>query len=170
MNLSIAFGLTAALCWGTSDFVAKISSQRIGALRTAPFLQYVGGLILVLIAAQDIPRLWQFPTATYITLAIGAFNAAAAFSLFKGLEIGQLSIISPIVSSYPALSTILAVVLLNETMSQARFAGILAILIGIILVSVQRRRPRELDRDVDRSRSWIRCDCLSYVGVHVFCA
>jgi len=146
VNLSIAFGLIAALCWGTSDFAAKISSERIGALRTALFLQYVGGLILVLVVAQDIPRVWQFPTATYFTLGLGAINAAAAFSLFKGFEVGQLSIISPIASSYPALSTVLAVMLLNETVSQTRFAAILAILVGVVLVSVQRRHPKTLDR------------------------
>ena len=146
MNLSIAFGLIAALCWGTSDFAAKISSEKIGALRTALFLQYVGGLILVLVVAQDIPRVWQFPTATYLTLGLGAINAAAAYSLFKGFEVGQLSIISPIASSYPALTTVLAVMLLNEQMSETRFAAILAILVGIVLVSVQRRDPKTLDR------------------------
>jgi drug/metabolite transporter (DMT)-like permease len=144
--LSIAFGLIAALCWGTSDFAAKISSEKIGALRTALFLQYVGGLILVLVVAQDIPRVWQFPTATYLTLGLGAINAAAAYSLFKGFEVGQLSIISPIASSYPALTTVLAVMLLNEQMSETRFAAILAILVGIVLVSVQRRDPKTLDR------------------------
>ena len=142
MNLSIAFGLAAALCWGTSDFAAKISAGRIGALRTALFLQYIGGLFLVLIIVQDIPRLWQFPTATYFTLGLGAINAAASYSLFKGFEVGQLSVISPITSSYPALSTVLAVLLLNEHVSVIRFAAILAILVGIVLVSIQRLHER----------------------------
>ena len=142
MNLSIAFGLAAALCWGTSDFVAKISAERIGALRTSLFLQYIGSILLVLIIVQDIPRIWQFPTATYFTLGLGAINAAASYSLFKGFEVGQLSIISPIVSSYPALSTVLAVLFLNEHVSSIRIAAILAILVGIVLVSIQRRRER----------------------------
>jgi len=81
-----------------------------------------------------------------LTLGLGAINAAAAYSLFKGFEVGQLSIISPIASSYPALSTVLAVMLLNEKVSQTRFAAILAILVGIVLVSVQRRDPKTLDR------------------------
>jgi drug/metabolite transporter (DMT)-like permease len=132
----------AALCWGTSDFVAKISAERIGALRTALFLQYIGGLFLVLVVVQDIPRLWQFPTATYFTLGLGAINAAASFSLFKGFEVGQLSIISPIASSYPALSTVLAVMFLNERVSETRLAAILTILAGIVLVSIQQRDTR----------------------------
>ena len=147
VNLTIAFGLLAALCWGSSDFLAKLSSERIGALRTALFLQYVGGLILVLVVAQDIPRIWQFPTATYLTLGLGAINAVAAFSLFKGFEVGQLSIVSPIASSYPALSIVLAVLLLNEAIPPIQFFAVLIILFGIVLVSIQRRSyPDILDK------------------------
>ena len=142
VNASVAFGLAAALCWGTSDFVAKVSAEKIGALRTSLFLQYIGGLFLFLITAQDISRLWQFPTATIFTLGLGAINAVASYSLFKGFEVGQLSIISPIASSYPALSTALAVLLLNERVSSIRFIAILAILIGIALISIEHAREK----------------------------
>ena len=142
VNTSVAFALAAALCWGTSDFMAKVSAEKIGALRTSLFLQYIGGLFLFLITVQDISRLWQFPTATYFTLGLGAINAVASYSLFKGFEVGQLSIISPIASSYPALSTALAVFLLNERVSSTRFIAILAILIGIVLISIERKREK----------------------------
>ena len=143
MDASISFGLLAALCWGSSDFVAKISAGRIGALRTALFLQYVGGILLLLLLFRDMSLIWRFPTEVYLVLGIGVINAVAVFCLFKGYEVGQLSIISPIASSYPALSTILAVVLLNETVSHMRVLGILAILGGIILVSFQRKDTGE---------------------------
>jgi len=145
VNTSIAFGLAAALCWGTSDFVAKITAERIGALRTSLFLQYIGSLLLLAITIQDISRLWQFPTATYFALGLGAINALASYSLFKGFEVGQLTVISPVASSYPALSTILAVLLLNEHVSSIRFTAILAILIGIVLVSIQ-HTGRKIDK------------------------
>jgi uncharacterized membrane protein len=70
---------------------------------------------------------------------LGVVNALATVALFKSFEVGQLSIVSPIASSYPALSTVLAVMLLNETVSPIQLVGILAILIGIIMVSVQNR-------------------------------
>lgn len=142
MYAAVTFGLLAALCWGFSDFLAKISAEKIGALRTALFLQYVGILFLLLIVIPDLPRLWQFPTEATFTLVLGAVNAAAAFSLFKGFEVGQLSIVSPIASSYPALSTALAILLLNETLSPLQLAGLLAILAGIILVSFESKHAR----------------------------
>jgi len=146
LDASISFGLLAALCWGSSDFVAKITAGRIGALRTALFLQYLGGILLLLLLAGEIPLLWQFPTEAYLVLGIGVINSVAVFCLYKGFEVGQLSIISPIASSYPALSTILAVFLLNETVSQERLIGILAILGGIVLVSFQRGSAGALEK------------------------
>jgi len=147
VDLSITFGLAAALCWGTSDFAAKISAEKIGALRTSLFLQYIGGLFLLLVVVQDLPRLWLFPTAAYFALGLGVLNAVASYSLFKGFEVGQLSVISPIASSYPALSTVLAVLFLDEHVSATRLTAILAILVGIILVSVQRT-----SESIDRKR------------------
>lgn len=102
--------------------------------------------MLLFLLVPDIPLLWRFPTEVYVTLGIGAINAVAVFCLFKGFEVGQLSIISPIASSYPALSTLLAVLLLNETLSRTRLLGIVAILGGIVLVSFQRKDAGVLER------------------------
>jgi drug/metabolite transporter (DMT)-like permease len=139
MDLSIGFGLLAAFCWGSSDFVAKIAIGKTGYLRTATFMQYVGGILLLLITFQNMTPLLRFPAETYLALGLGAVNVLGTVSLFKSFEVGQLSIVSPIASSYPALSTIFAVLLLNERVSQTRLAAILAILAGIILVSLQSR-------------------------------
>ena len=139
MDLSIAFGLLAALCWGTSDYVAKLATERIGYLRTATLMQYMGGAFMLLLTFRDLPILWQFPSATYFLLGVSTVNVLASVALLKSFQVGQLSIVSPIASSYPALSTVLGVLLLNELLPQARLYGIVAILIGIILVSMQRR-------------------------------
>ncbi len=142
----MAFGLAAALCWGTSDFAAKISAGKIGGLRTSLFLQYIGSIFILLVVFHDLHRLWMFPTVTYFTLGLGAINAVASYSLFKGFEVGKLSVVSPIASSYPALSTVLAVLLLNEHVSPLRGAAIFVILLGIVLVSIQRSGQRSGQR------------------------
>ena len=119
--------------------MAKLSIGKIGYLRTATYMQYVGGVLMFVLTYRDLTALWQFPSATYLVLGLGFVNAFATVALFKSFQVGQLSIVSPIASSYPALSTILAVVLLNESVSQPQLVGILSILAGIILVSFQRR-------------------------------
>ena len=139
MDLSFVLGLAAAVCWGSGDFVAKLVTDRLGYLRTGTFMQYVGGLLLLALTFQDLTPLWRFPSATYLVLGLGVVNASATVALYKSFEVGQLSIVSPIASSYPALSTILAVMLLNETVSQTHLVGIVSILMGIIMVSLQNK-------------------------------
>jgi len=137
--LSFMFGLAAAVCWGSADFVAKLATERLGYLRTATFMQYVGGLLMLALTFQDLATLWALSLATYLVLGLGVVNALATVALFKSFEVGQLSIVSPIASSYPALSTVLAVMILNETVSQTRFVGIVLILSGIVMVSIQKQ-------------------------------
>lgn len=137
--MSFMFGLAAAVCWGSADFVAKLATERLGYLRTATFMQYVGGLLMLALTFQDLATLWALSLATYLVLGLGVVNALATVALFKSFEVGQLSIVSPIASSYPALSTVLAVMILNETVSQTRFVGIVLILSGIVMVSIQKQ-------------------------------
>ena len=145
MDLSLAFGIAAAFCWGTSDFVAKIAVAKIGYLRTTLFMQCVGIVFMLLITGSDIVRLTLFPTEIYFLVALGGVNAIGTVALFKSFEVGQLSLMSPISSSYPALSSVLALLFLDEHVTQTRLVGITCIFVGILLVSFQRKlsdRPR----------------------------
>jgi uncharacterized membrane protein len=106
-------------------------------------MQYVGMAFLLLIVFHDLPRLWEYSAVTYFALMLGVVNAVGTVALFKSFEVGQLSIVSPVASSYPALSIVLAVFLFNEAISVIRFIGILAIMIGILLVSLQKMESSE---------------------------
>lgn len=139
MDMSLVFGVAAALCWGSSDFVAKLAVAKIGYLRTTLFMQLVGIVFMFLITGNDAVRLLSFPTEVYLTFGLGAVNAIATVALFKSFEVGQVSIMSPIASSYPALASILALLFLNEHVTQMRLPGIICIFAGIILVSLQKK-------------------------------
>lgn len=149
MDMSLVFGVGAAFCWGSSDFVAKLAVAKIGYLRTTLFMQLVGIAFMFLITGNDVFRLLSFPTEAYLTVGLGAVNAIATVALFKSFEVGQLSIMSPIASSYPALASVLALLLLNERVTQLRLLGIICIFAGILFVSFQRnsiplRKPKRI--------------------------
>lgn len=61
---------------------------------------------MLLLIGSDIVRLMRFPTETYFLVALGGVNAIGTVALFKSFEVGQLSLMSPISSSYPALFSI----------------------------------------------------------------
>lgn len=137
MDLSIGYGLLAAFGYGTADFVAKLAIEKMGYLRSTLYMQVIGSVFILLLAGQDLARLWQYPNEAYLAVGLGILNLLGTMSLYRSFEVGQLSIVSPIASSYPALSSMLAVLLLDERVSQPGAFGIVAILTGIFLVSMQ---------------------------------
>ncbi len=51
----MVYGLLAAFGWGTGDFLAKLSSDKIGYLRTALYMQLVSGVFLIFFSLPDLP-------------------------------------------------------------------------------------------------------------------
>jgi len=137
LNLSLACGLLTATGFGTADFVAKLSTNRVGFLRTALLMQAIGGTLLLPFALPDISRLFLQPWATLGGLFLGVINSVATIALYKGFEVGRLSVVSPIASCSPVVSVLLAVFFLGESLTIERVFGISFAIVGIILVSTQ---------------------------------
>ncbi len=136
--MGILLGLTAALAWGSADFLARYSTRKIGSYRTLFFMQMFGfvGLGVYLWQSGEFERLYQravWQDWAWATLA-ALLNIISSLSLYRAFEVGVLSIVSPIAASYGALTAILAV-LSGETLSVTRAFGILAALLGVILAS-----------------------------------
>ena len=151
LGLSIACGLLTATGFGTADFIAKLSTTRVGFLRTALLMQAIGGALLLPFALADSSLLFLQPWATLGGVLLGVINALATIVLYKGFEVGRLSVVSPIASCSPVVTVLLAVVFLGETLTREHVLGISFVMIGIVLVSIQRGQenmPRKLGRGV----------------------
>lgn len=135
MDLPIVFGLIAAISWGSSDFLAKMGVGRVGYVRTALLSTYMSAFFLGGFSIHNVVRVWQFPVQTYLAFVLGIAHAVAMISLYKGFEVGQVSLVSPVVSGYPAISSILAVILLHENLSPGQLVGVSTIFVGMMLVS-----------------------------------
>jgi drug/metabolite transporter (DMT)-like permease len=135
--MGILLGLLTAVTWGSSDFLARFASRRIGSLRTTFYMQLIG---LVLLTAF-LPWIggwghlrdgsgWQ-PWA-WGALA-GTLNAISSLSLYRSFEIGKLAVVAPLSASYPALTVTISV-FTGEHLTAMRAAGIALVLIGVIVV------------------------------------
>jgi drug/metabolite transporter (DMT)-like permease len=135
--MGILFGLLTALAWGSSDFLARFAARKIGTFRAMLYMQFTGLLMLtaVLHWLGGWDRLlgvgWK-PWAWGI--CAGVLNTGATLALYRSFEIGKLSIVAPISASYPAL-TMLLDAFAGERLTQLRFAGLLLILLGVVIVS-----------------------------------
>src|SRR5580698_7778317 len=142
--MGILLGLLTALFWGSSDFLARFATRRIGTLRTMLYMQFTGFLLLTIF----LPWLggwgrladgsgWQ-PWA-WGALA-GTLNFFATLTLYRSFEIGKLSVVAPISASYPALTVVLSL-LSGEHLRSARAIGIACTLLGVVLVAGGEKPP-----------------------------
>ncbi len=72
---------------------------------------------------------------------LGAMNVVASLYLYRAFEYGVLSVVSPLASSYPAVTATLAVVFLGDRPGGFATVGIVSILGGILLLSRSRAHP-----------------------------
>jgi drug/metabolite transporter (DMT)-like permease len=135
------YGLGAALCWGFADFAGAVLARRTGVFRTLVLAQTASLLILVAVALLhggfEAPGI-----AGLIVPANGAFATLAYFTLYRGLELGPVALVSPITAAYATVTILLAVVILGERIEGAALVGAVTTLVGVILASSDLRQLR----------------------------
>ena len=134
------FGLVAALGWGCSDLLAAIGSRRMGSRATVMVAQIVGLLCLGLLWVLTTPE-WRLPARDVaILLGSGCFAGIAYFTAYRGLELGPVALVSPIASAFAAVTVLLAVVLLGESLGPILLSGVVLTIVGVVLASTDLRR------------------------------
>ena len=136
--MGIFLGVATALVWGSSDFLARFAARSVGSPRALLGMQSWGLLFItiLLVFSRDWGHLfdgsgWQ-PWAWGILA--GAITTTAMLALYRAFEIGKLALVGPVSASYPALTVILSL-LSGERLSLHRALGIVAALLGVILVA-----------------------------------
>jgi drug/metabolite transporter (DMT)-like permease len=136
----VIFGLAAALGWGCSDLLAAIGSRRMGSRATVMVAQIVGLLCFGLLWVVTTPE-WRLPARdVVILLGSGCFAGIAYFTAYRGLELGPVALVSPIASAFAAVTVLLAVVVLGESLGPILLSGVVLTIVGVVLASTDLRR------------------------------
>ncbi|HKV26356.1 MAG TPA: DMT family transporter [Candidatus Acidoferrum sp.] len=136
--MGILLGLLTAVFWGSSDFVARFATHKIGTLRTSFYMQVAGFLLL----SMFLPWIggwghlfdgsgWH-PWAWGVVA--GTLNGLATLCLYRSFEVGKMAVVAPLSASYPGLTLALAMIT-GEHLTSRRLLGIAGILVGVILVA-----------------------------------
>jgi uncharacterized membrane protein len=146
-NISPAvFGLLTAGSWGLSDFLSRKPAKNIGYFLTATFLQIVGlgeiALYVVLFAPSSLPKLATNPPVLLTNILIGIAAFFSLTFLLRGFSRGNMSIVSPVASTYPVITIFLSAVFLGEIVAGIQAVGIGILLVGIILAGINLRELR----------------------------
>lgn len=109
---------------------------------------------------------WSLGPAFATILLLSLVSVAASLFLYRAFEYGVLSVVSPLASSYPAITAGLAFLFLGERPGALVYAGIVAILAGILLLSRSEAHP---DNPPARdARAGLVSAFLAFLGYGVF--
>lgn len=138
--MGIIWGLVAALCWGASDFTARSASMRLGALRSLLYAQLVGFAGLFAVMHWHGALLPVTVGALLLGALLGAAYTAGTVLLYDAMASGPLMIVSPIGSSFAAITLGLSL-LSGDDISPLKVGGLALALGGIILASIPAAAP-----------------------------
>jgi drug/metabolite transporter (DMT)-like permease len=133
--LLIASGILLAFSFGTSDFLSKPVTAKIGAYKTTVYVLVISGIgtlfpVFLLKSSFDIS-----PLMFLILVFIAAATYLSFVALYRAYNKGLLTLTAPIVNSYPAFSVVLSVLFIGATFSVTAFAALIVVIAGIVLVS-----------------------------------
>jgi drug/metabolite transporter (DMT)-like permease len=138
--VGIALGLGAALTWGLADYFAALASRKVGALRVVLGFHLValGPLTVLVLATGGLARV--SPGQLLVFVLVGAVGWVSYLAFYGALAIGPISVLSPIVSGYAAVTVLLAVGILGEHLSTLQALTVSVTIAGAMLASADVRR------------------------------
>lgn len=123
------------MMWGLWSFIPKLTTRYIDP-KSAIVYEVTGGLVFVAIAMLTLkiqPVLHV--TGTPLAIATGVLGFAGAFMFLLAVSQGPVTLVAPISALYPLVSSLLAVMVLQESFSLQQGFGIGLAVIAIILMT-----------------------------------
>ncbi len=133
----VRYALLAMLCWGVFFPLIQIPAQHIGAMANAVITETT----IMAVAIVHTWRLgghYRYPTGkSRRVMAISAFcGAAASIALNAGLELGYVSVLTPIVAASPVVSAFGAWVLFRERLRPVQYMACAVTIVGIVWLAL----------------------------------
>ncbi len=135
VSAAIILGVVLAFCFGTSDFLSKGLTGKVGFYRTTVYTLATSGALvfvpLLFLGAPSVPSL----TGVAILALISVSTFIAFLFMYRGYQKGHLSVVSPTVNSFPIFSVFFAVFVLGIDLSYEVLLALVGVIVGILLVS-----------------------------------
>ncbi len=145
ISSGVLLGLTSSLAFGLLDVLISFASRFIGMVLSLVLAQAISACILLLALLDAFTStsglsFQSLPMFLCVGGGLGVINAFANLSLYKGLAVGPIALVSPISASYGLVTTTLAVLLFHEILSPLQGVALSLVLAGILLSAVDSRQ------------------------------
>jgi bacterial/archaeal transporter family protein len=134
----VGYAIFALVVWGISGVTQKLSTNHISSERS--FLWFCWAMVALSAAVVVVARPhWGLGTLVVVcSVAGGALNGLGAWTSFRALESGgKASIVVSLISLFPLLTVVLAIVFLHERLTWMQTAGAVVAIAAAILLSLE---------------------------------
>jgi drug/metabolite transporter (DMT)-like permease len=128
-------GLLAALCYGSSDFLAGLGGRRSDPIAVVAIAQPLG-LVAAAVALAVFPAHVPSADALWWGALSGVGSGVGTAALYKGLATARMSVVAPLSAVLSAALPVLAGILLGNRLAPIAWAGVVIAIPAIIMVSV----------------------------------
>jgi drug/metabolite transporter (DMT)-like permease len=139
----------------------------VGAVRTALAMQATGlvsfAIVIWLLGRWPAFEQGMVPFAALLGI-LGVISIAA---LYRGLALGPVAVVAPVVASYVAITVVLVVVFLGERLTSGQILAACLVFVGVVLTSTD---AREVRVTFGRPVPGVRVGLIATVGFGVWSA
>ncbi len=146
MEIGIYYGLMTMLSWGVADFIQSIAVRRIGSAKTL-VIRNIFTLVIALTTAVvlESKNILIFDIQAFGIVALSSvFYVWGYFAYLRGYEVGNITLVAPIASSFAIVTVLLSVIFTHETLSFVEGGCIIMIVGGLFLTAAKLNQFRHL--------------------------
>ena len=123
------------LFWGLYGFFPKITLRYISPLSTVFFEALIGIPVAIVVLAVLKFKPEVHPTGVLLAGLTGLLGMLGALSFLFAVRRGQVSLVSAFTALYPALTILLAMLLLGERLELRQWLGVGLAILAMLLVA-----------------------------------
>jgi transporter family protein len=138
MQIWLLYAMLALVFWGVTGVTQKLSTNRISSERS--FLWFCWAMVALSAVVMFVAHpSWQLSRIVVVcAVSGGTLNGLGAWTSFRALESGgKASVVISLISLFPLLTVVLAVLLLGERLTIMQTAGALTAIAAAILLSLE---------------------------------
>lgn len=131
--MAIVFALIALVGWGVGDVFGTKVARKIGNVYGFFWLH----IFALLFSSLYIPWAGRIESLTYLLLAfaLGLIVSFSSLLYFRGLEVGNASLVGTIAGSFSIITIALSMIFFGEKVTLVQLMGIILVILGVILSS-----------------------------------
>lgn len=137
MDNEVFGGLMVMVCWGISDFIQSLMIRQLGTAKTMLVRNIFTFVVASLLGAYLLlsQQLRFDANAVLIITCSSAAYVLGYYFYMRGCEVGNLTLVSPIASTYSLVTILFSIIFLQERLAPAAWIAVSIIFIGIVMTS-----------------------------------